>query len=89
MADFPAASYQAEIKVLVSCCPFLRAMGKNQLPNPCQLLAESRFCGCRTEVPISLLAVSWGFPSGPEAIPILLSPSVFQVTGTCGTLLMV
>lgn len=50
--------HNAEIKVLAKLGSFVEAVGKHPLPGSFRFLEKSSSCGCRSEVPLSLLAVS-------------------------------
>ena len=60
IAGFFAQSgyHQAELRVSFRLNSLLEALGENLLSGSFLLLAGSNFCGCRTMVPIFLLAVS-------------------------------
>lgn len=77
---------QVEINVSDGLYPFLEAVGKNLLlAHSGYWLNSVPYC-YRTEVPVSLLAVSWGLLSFGDCsqlleaifIPCLVTPTVFK-----------
>lgn len=74
-----AGSHKAKIKVSARLGSYQRSWRRIDFQAYSGCWQNSVLCGCKTEIPIFLLAVGWGSVSAPRNHTLVLSQSLFHI----------